>query len=75
MENEICPILIGFTEGEVKLNEDEVEAIKWLSWSDFLKDISENSEKYSPWCKEQVKILANNERFQSLIKEKNENQK
>jgi isopentenyl-diphosphate delta-isomerase len=57
MENEICPVLMGFTQEEPKINEDEIESVKWISWGEFLKDIEDNQEKYSPWCIEQAKIL------------------
>ncbi len=72
MENEICPILVGLTSDEPEINSDEVENTKWVEWDDFLKEITDNPEKYSPWCVEQVKILQKNKRFKELIKQ-NEN--
>lgn len=57
MENEICPILIGYTEDVPVINPDEVEAVEWISWSDFLTEIKNNTDKYSPWCIEEAMIL------------------
>lgn len=57
MENEICPILVGFAEKEPVINLEEVEKIQWMEWQDFLKDIRANPEKYSPWCAEEAEIL------------------
>lgn len=60
MENEICPVLVGSCKDEPRTNPDEVEAVKWIEWSDFLKDIQKNPEKYSPWCAEEADILEKN---------------
>ncbi len=57
MENEICPIHIGYTENEPVINPDEVEAIEWINWSDFLTEIKNNTDKYSPWCVEEAMML------------------
>lgn len=61
MENEICPILMGTVENEININKDEVEAVKWINWNDFLEEINNppvgEKDKYSPWCIEQAKIL------------------
>lgn len=57
VENEICPILMGFTNDNPTPKEGEVEEWKWIKWVDFLKDIEENAEIYSPWSKEEALIL------------------
>jgi isopentenyl-diphosphate Delta-isomerase len=66
MENEICPIHVGFTSSIPELNPDEVEAIEWISWPDFLEEIKNNTDKYSPWCVEEGIILDMSEKFQQL---------
>ncbi len=68
MENEICPILVGFTEQEPKINNNEVEAVEWIDWHEFLQDIKKNPQKYSPWCIEEAEILKNNTKFKELLK-------
>ncbi len=67
MENENCPIHIGYTEDEPVINPDEVEAIEWISWPDFLVEIKNNTYKYSPWCVEEAMILEKS----GILKEKN----
>ncbi len=66
MENEICPIHIGYTEDEPVINPDEVEAISWISWDNFLTEIKNNTDKYSPWCIEEAMILEKS----GILKEK-----
>lgn len=57
VENEICPIFIGFTNEDPKQNESEVEAWKWIDWKEFLKTIKEHPGTYSPWSEEEAIIL------------------
>ena len=66
MENEICPILVGFSNQEPRINKDEVEAVKWTSWQDFITNLNNNPNNYSPWCILEVDILKNNKKFLSL---------
>lgn len=62
-ENEICPILVAFYDGDFNLNHEEVEEIKWISWEDWLLEVKENSQNYSEWCVEETLILEKNEKF------------
>ncbi len=67
MENEICPILVGFTDEESKANPAEVEATRWVAWSEFLKEIGVHPGTYSEWCEEEARILAAHPRFQEMF--------
>jgi len=61
MENEICPIYVGYVDqanDTPKPNPDEVEQIKWLKWQDFLAEIKIHPENYSEWCVEEALILS-----------------
>ncbi len=69
MENEICPIIVGFTDEEVKFNPEEVEAVEWIGWVTFLKEVKANPENWSEWCVEESLILEKNEMFLNLWKE------
>ena len=69
VENEICPILIGFSNQEPRINKDEVENIKWISWEKFINDLNVNSSKYSPWCILEADLLKNNKKFLKLYKQ------
>jgi isopentenyl-diphosphate delta-isomerase type 1 len=60
VENEICPVYIATVSQNPHSNPDEVSEHKWISWKELLKQIRKFPDKYSPWCKEQVKILENN---------------
>ncbi len=67
MENEICPILIGFVKDtEFKPNSEEVEAIKWIDWKEFLKLIRTGQSGFSEWCVEEAEILDQNVEFQKF---------
>ena len=67
MENEICPVFMGLTTKEPEINNEEVEATKWVDWLDFLQDLEKNPEKYSPWCLDQVKTLSKSQKLKELI--------
>lgn len=57
VENEICPVLIGYTDDDPKPNIDEIEKLKWISWKEWLNEIKNNSSNYSPWCVEETLLL------------------
>ena len=50
-ENEICGTLIGIVSDDfqMKLVEDEISEIKWISESELFSDIMKNPETYCPW--------------------------
>ena len=57
VENEICPIFIGFTHEDPKPSKSEVEAWKWVDWNEFLETIKDHPGTYSPWSEEEAIIL------------------
>lgn len=67
VENEICPVMIGFTHQSPKINRDEVEAIKWISWQDWIQEVKNNSENYSQWSVEETQLLEKNKTFRKLF--------
>jgi isopentenyl-diphosphate delta-isomerase len=67
MENEICPILVGIVDSEPVINPDEVEAVRWSGWHDFLDEIEHNATGYSEWCVEQARILHGTPRFREIV--------
>jgi isopentenyl-diphosphate delta-isomerase len=67
MENEICPILAGFTDEEPKPNPEEVEAVRWVAWPEFLQEIETRPNFYSEWCEEEARILAAHSHFQEVF--------
>lgn len=56
-ENEYCKLLIGTYDLEVKINPEISYEYKWVDKNKFLKNLEDNPDKYSPWCKEAVKVL------------------
>ena len=67
LENEVCPILVGFTDGDVgEIDHDEIAAVRWMAWDDFRKDMEISPESYSPWCIEEARILDEQPRFLEL---------
>lgn len=67
VENEICPILTGVTDEKPVLNREEVEAVRWVPWGEFLREISANPRGYSEWCVEEAKILDASPRFRKFF--------
>jgi isopentenyl-diphosphate Delta-isomerase len=68
VENEICPVMVGVSTQEPQLNPDEVEDTKWISWEDWVSEITHSPEKYSQWCVEETQLLDALPLFQSLLK-------
>jgi isopentenyl-diphosphate delta-isomerase len=67
-ENEICPILVCFTDQKPVLNKNEVEAIRWIPWNKFLKEVEDKDKDYSLWSKEEAILLSKNIKFQEFFK-------
>lgn len=67
-ENEICPILVCFTDKKPIINKDEAENIRWIKWQEFLKEINGRPGKYSIWCEQESKLLSRNKKFLQLYK-------
>lgn len=57
VENEICPVLVGHTHETPKPNPHEIADWKWMKWTEFLTEIQDIPDKYSPWCIEEAAIL------------------
>jgi isopentenyl-diphosphate Delta-isomerase len=57
VENEICPILVAYSDINPTINKQEVDDWKWMDWKEFLKEIHTNPDTYSPWSREEAGIL------------------
>lgn len=68
VENELCPVLVCFTDKKPKPNSNEVENLKWINWQEFVDDVKVNPGKYSMWCEEETKLLEKNEKFLQLYR-------
>ncbi len=67
-ENEICPVLVAFTDKKLIINTNEVENIRWVKWEDFVADVKKHPGKYSMWCEEETKLLEKNQKFLDLYR-------
>lgn len=56
-ENEHDILLIGEYNGGVNLNPEVGYEYKWMDKKEFLKDVEENPNKYTPWTIEGTKLL------------------
>lgn len=50
-EHELDHVMIGFYQGEPKINPEEVAAWKWMLPEDIKKDIAKNPDHYTAWFK------------------------
>lgn len=66
-ENEYCYILTGNFNGQFKPNKKLVYGARKVRFEDFIKDISKNPGKYTPWAKLSISILKEHFRVQNLL--------
>jgi isopentenyl-diphosphate delta-isomerase len=57
VENEICPVLVGKFSGTPRSNPEEVNDIRWVDWNDFVIEVADPANGYSPWAREEVELL------------------
>ena len=50
-ENELCSVFIGKSNGLVQVNKNEIAEWKYIRAEDLDKELSENTEIYTPWFK------------------------
>lgn len=50
-EHELDEVFVGYYDGEMKLNPEEVEAVKWMSTSEVFAAIEKNPDDFSFWFK------------------------
>ncbi len=67
MENEICPVIVGFCADEPVINPDEVESVRWVDWMEFIEETKTHPERYSEWCVEETALLEKNDRLKELF--------
>lgn len=57
-ENEMCPVFTAVTSGTVDADPEEVAEAVWEPWTSFRDGVLEGSREVSPWCRQQVALLA-----------------
>ena len=75
MENELCPVwatvVMDASSVSMDLNPEEVEAVKWISWREFISALkdpeNDQFDHFSVWSKEEALLLDSSEKFNSLF--------
>lgn len=55
-EHEVCSLLIGQYDKDIKFDNKEVQEIKWIYPTQLKEDIVQNPQNYAPWLKIALKI-------------------
>jgi len=63
VENELCPVMVALSDDPVVPNPDEVEAIEWVPWKEFVARIKKDPSWCSPWCNEESALLHDDPAF------------
>ncbi len=58
LENEMCPVYAGHSDGPLDPDPAEVADVKWVDWADFTSQVGSGEQPISPWCALQVAELA-----------------
>jgi len=66
VENEICPVFIGFCEAIPQNNPNEVAATDWIDWEAFVENDPRFAD-YSPWSKWEAEQLAQSPLLAALV--------
>lgn len=57
-ENEMCPVFVAVASGTVDADPEEVADAVWEPWESFRDAVLDGSRDVSPWCRQQVALLA-----------------
>jgi len=60
-ENEYCALIVGEYNEELDTNPEVAYGFRWVSLEQLLSEIGENSEIFTPWLIEAVKVLREHE--------------
>ncbi|MBM6398799.1 isopentenyl-diphosphate Delta-isomerase [Phycicoccus sp. MQZ13P-5] len=59
VEHEVCPVLVArASAADLLPDPDEVDDATWVPWAEFSADVLAGRRTVSPWCTEQVPLLA-----------------
>jgi isopentenyl-diphosphate delta-isomerase type 1 len=59
VEHERCPVFVGWVEDDtLRPDPAEVDGAVWVPWADFSAGVLDGTRRVSPWCTEQVPLLA-----------------
>ncbi|MBI4080820.1 MAG: NUDIX domain-containing protein [Candidatus Levybacteria bacterium] len=76
-ENEYCAVLVGKYDGKINANQDVVYEAVWVPRHEFIADVKNNPEKYTPWAlltvKQLSKFEARNPKSETISNDRNTN--
>jgi isopentenyl-diphosphate delta-isomerase len=58
VEHELCPVYRVTVDAPVVPNPEEVGETRWMEWKEFAEGVQSGLLAISPWCREQVPLLA-----------------
>lgn len=68
VENEICPIYFGISSDPINPHPEEVEAYRWVSWEEFVREAFADDKTFSEWCREELRLLEQTQLFKDFMK-------
>jgi isopentenyl-diphosphate Delta-isomerase len=57
-ENEVCPVFTATLDGDPQPDPAEVDSFAWAPWSTLTAAVAADPERYSPWMRLQLPLLA-----------------
>lgn len=66
VENEICPVFAGVTDKPLRPNPDEVDAVKWVGWAEFVALLDDPDADISPWAIKEARELLDSPVFETF---------
>ncbi len=63
-ENELCHVFLGRVVGDVRPNDSEIEAVRFVSCETLDKELDEQPERFTPWFKQEWQALKRDYREQ-----------
>jgi isopentenyl-diphosphate Delta-isomerase len=73
VENEFCPVWIGFSDVAPKPNPDEVADVQSRPWTAFLSGVTANTDPFyqalSPWCRAETRLLTEGDVLPRFLRE------
>jgi isopentenyl-diphosphate delta-isomerase len=55
VENELCPVVVGWIEAELLApDSQEVAAVAWIDWATWCQRVESNPDALSPWARKQT---------------------
>lgn len=66
VENEICAVLVARCDSEPRINREEVAAVRWISWDEWVREVAEPGNGYSYWSGKETEQLIRSAKFSAF---------